>query len=46
MEALASKGPGGERCRLDERRLQRLRAGLERGPAAHGYVEDQRWTPA
>ncbi|MEU1875681.1 winged helix-turn-helix domain-containing protein [Streptosporangium sp. NPDC020072] len=45
MEALASKGPGGERCRLDERRLQRLRAGLERGPAAHGYVEDQRWTP-
>ncbi|MBB2911728.1 putative transposase [Streptosporangium becharense] len=45
-EALASKGPGGEKCRLDERRLQRLRAELERGPAAHGYLEDQRWTPA
>ncbi|MFC3982703.1 helix-turn-helix domain-containing protein [Streptosporangium jomthongense] len=45
-EALASKGPGGEKCRLDARRLQRLRAELERGPAAHGYLEDQRWTLA
>ncbi|MEV7008537.1 winged helix-turn-helix domain-containing protein [Streptosporangium sp. NPDC051022] len=46
QEALAFKGPGGEKCRLDERRLERLRAELERGPAAHGYLEDQRWTPA
>lgn len=44
VEALASKGPGGEKCRLDERRLERLRAELERGPAAHGFIEDQRWT--
>lgn len=46
IEALASKGPGGERCRLDEQRLTRLRTELERGPAAHGYLEDQRWTLA
>jgi transposase len=46
IEALASKGAGGEKCRLDERRLQRLRAELERGPAAHGFTEDQRWTLA
>ncbi|MEU4405714.1 winged helix-turn-helix domain-containing protein [Streptosporangium sp. NPDC023963] len=46
VEALASKGPGGERCRLDERRLERLRTELERGPAAHGFTEDQRWTLA
>jgi transposase len=46
VEALVSKGPGGERCRLDERCLERLRTELERGPAAHGCLEDQRWTPA
>ncbi|WP_218158987.1 winged helix-turn-helix domain-containing protein [Streptosporangium canum] len=46
VEAPASKGPGGEKCRLDERRLERLRAELERGPAAHGFIEDQRWTLA
>jgi putative transposase len=46
IEALVSKGPGGEKCRLDERRLERLRAELERGPAAHGFTEDQRWTLA
>ncbi|MEV0202404.1 winged helix-turn-helix domain-containing protein [Nonomuraea sp. NPDC050691] len=45
-QALASKGPGGEKCRLDERRLARLAAELERGPAAHGWEEDQRWTLA
>ncbi|MER5420751.1 winged helix-turn-helix domain-containing protein [Streptosporangium roseum] len=44
--ALASKGPGGERCHLDEARLNRLKAELERGPAWHGYTEDQRWTLA
>lgn len=43
---LASRGPGGSSCRLDERRLQRLAEALERGPAAHGFGEDQRWTLA
>jgi putative transposase len=43
--ALASKGPGGSRCRLDDRQLARLEAALRRGPAAHGW-NDQRWTLA
>jgi transposase len=44
--ALASKGPGGSSCRLDEQRLARLASALEQGPATHGYTEDQRWTLA
>lgn len=44
--ALASKGPGGAECRLSEAQLARLQAELERGPAAHGWDEDQRWTLA
>ena len=36
----------GSSCRLDERRLNRLAEALERGPAAHGFGEDQRWTLA
>jgi len=44
--ALASKGPGGAVCRLDQARLNRLAQALEQGPAAHGYTEDQRWTLA
>ncbi len=43
-DGLLSKGPSGSRCRLDEARLARLQAELDRGPAAHGWVEDQRWT--
>jgi putative transposase len=43
---LASKGPGGSSCRLDQPRLDRLVQALERGPAAHGFGEDQRWTLA
>jgi transposase len=43
---LASKGPGGSFCRLDQPRLDRLAAALEQGPAAHGFDEDQRWTLA
>jgi putative transposase len=43
---LASKGPGGSSCRLDEPRLERLAGALEQGPAAHGFGEDQRWTLA
>ena len=44
--ALASKGPGGSTCRLDEQRQARLAQALEQGPAAHGFDEDQRWTLA
>ena len=44
--ALASKGPGGNACKLDDARLARLRAALDLGPAAYGWKEDQRWTLA
>jgi transposase len=44
VEALASKGPGGVPCRLDDDQVARLEAELDRGPAAHGYTDDQRWT--
>jgi transposase len=45
-QALASKGPSGSRCRLDETRLQRLEDALDEGPAVHGFGDDQRWTLA
>jgi putative transposase len=45
-DGLASKGPGGSSCRLDQPRLDRLAHALEQGPAAHGFGEDQRWTLA
>jgi putative transposase len=41
-----SKGPGGSSCWLVGWRLGRLAEALERGPAAHGFGEDQRWTLA
>jgi transposase len=41
--ALASKGPGGNKCQLSGRQLARLRLELGRGPAAWGWA-DQRWT--
>ena len=44
--ALVSRGSGGSPCRLDQARLNRLATALEQGPAAHGYLEDQRWTLA
>jgi transposase len=44
--ALASKGPGGNACKLDDGQLSRLRAALDLGPAACGWKEDQRWTLA
>ena len=44
--ALASKGPGGNACKLDDAQLARLRAALDLGPAAYGWKEDQRWTLA
>ena len=46
VAALASKGPGGATCRLDEVQLEALGAALDEGPAAHGWAEDQRWTLA
>lgn len=45
-QALASKGPGGDRCRLDEVQIKELEQALDEGPAAHGWDEDQRWTLA
>jgi len=45
-KALASKGAGGNPCKLDEGQLAQLRAALEAGPAACGWKEDQRWTLA
>ena len=43
---LASKGPSGTGCRLSDNQLDQLAAALDQGPAAHGYVEDQRWSLA
>jgi transposase len=43
---LRSKGPPGSECRLDPDRLRRLQEALDAGPAAYGWVEDQRWTLA
>ena len=43
--ALASKGPGGARCRLSPAQLDELQALLEAGPAAWGWT-DQCWTLA
>ena len=42
--ALASKGAGGNLCKLDEPQLAELRAALKAGPAAYGWKQDQRWT--
>jgi putative transposase len=44
--ALASRGPGGTACRLSQDDLTRLACELDRGPAAHGWAGDQRWTLA
>ncbi|GLW58776.1 hypothetical protein Kpho01_67870 [Kitasatospora phosalacinea] len=46
VQALASRGPAGSRCRLSPRCLAELAAYLDEGPAAHGWVEDQVWTAA
>jgi putative transposase len=43
--ALASKGPGGARCRLTRAQLAELQVLLEAGPAAWGWA-DQCWTLA
>src|SRR5215467_1087767 len=39
--ALASKGPGGARCRLSPAQLRELETVLTAGPAAWGWDEDQ-----
>ncbi|HVI34695.1 MAG TPA: winged helix-turn-helix domain-containing protein [Gaiellales bacterium] len=41
--ALASKGPGGARCRLSRAQLDEPQALLDAGPAAEGWT-DQCWT--
>ncbi|MFE5097539.1 winged helix-turn-helix domain-containing protein [Streptomyces sp. NPDC056638] len=46
VQALASRGPSGSRCRLSPRCLEKLAVYLQQGPAAHGWVEDQVWTAA
>ncbi|NBE92576.1 transposase [Nonomuraea sp. KC401] len=43
MEALRSKGPV-SREKLSAAQWARLESELGRGPLAHGYGEDQRWT--
>jgi transposase len=42
--ALASKGPGGNACKLDDDQLTRMRNALDAGPAVYGWERDQRWT--
>ncbi len=44
--ALASKGPGGARCKLTPAQLRELQTVLDAGPAAWGWDEDQCWTLA
>jgi putative transposase len=44
--ALASKGPSGRSSRMKPEWRAWLEEALEQGPAAHGWVEDQRWTLA
>ena len=44
-EALASKGAGGAKCKLDAAQVAELEAVLEAGPGACGYA-DQCWTLA
>lgn len=44
-QALASKGPGGGRCKLDAGQLRALEAVLDVGPAVSGW-SDQCWTLA
>jgi transposase len=44
--ALASKGPGGAKCKLTDAQLGELETALEAGPALWGWDEDQCWTLA
>ncbi|GAA1018607.1 hypothetical protein Aple_065600 [Acrocarpospora pleiomorpha] len=42
MDALASKGPGGEKCKPTGPQLKTLAGALEQGSASHGWA-DQCW---
>jgi transposase len=44
--ALASKGPGGSACKLDDGQLARRRAALDADPAVYKREEDKQWTLA
>jgi putative transposase len=44
VDALRSKGPSGYPSRMKPSWRAWLERALEEGPAAHGWVEDQRWT--
>ncbi|WP_079188986.1 winged helix-turn-helix domain-containing protein [Streptomyces kebangsaanensis] len=46
IEALRSRGPSGPSSRFKPQWRPEPAALLEQGPAAHGWVEDQRWTLA
>ena len=46
VQALASLGAAGEKCRLEVGQVEQLGRWLEEGPAAHGWDQDQRWTLA
>jgi putative transposase len=46
VEGLRSVGPTGRRPRMKPQWLAWLDEQLQRGPAAHGWIEDQRWTVA
>jgi putative transposase len=46
VQALRSKGPSGRPSRMTPDWRAWLATELEKGPAAHGWVEDQRWTLA
>src|SRR5947209_15924648 len=43
--ALASKGPGGARCRLSRAQLDELQVLLDAGPAAWGWTDQRRTLP-
>src|SRR5579872_7354674 len=43
-DALASKGPGGTRCKLSQPQLGELEQILDAGPAVFGWDGNQRWT--
>ncbi|MFD8007758.1 helix-turn-helix domain-containing protein, partial [Streptomyces mirabilis] len=44
VEGLRSKGSSGRPSRMKPEWRAWLASGLEKGPAAHGWTEDQRWT--
>jgi len=43
---LVTKGHGGRQTYLTDAQIEKLTAALDEGPAAHGHLDDQRWTLA